>query len=369
METNEVKAYVPFRPVHPFDILKEELDARGISQKEFAEMIDMKASNFSRMLKAKGELSSETAFKLEKALGIPYSFWMGFQEKYLRDRMNIEKREQRENSARQIWEYLKTQVYLPLLKKEGIIADVPVEENVKSVFRFFSVGSLDEFVRLKAEHSNALCRKSGTLTTDENALFTWKYLCINKSREIQMNSKFDKSRVDEIRDDVNRALYADTDVVKNVGEALASHGIKFVIAKKYGQVPVDGLSFWDGENPTIAVSLRHDRIDIFAFTVFHELGHIIRHLSKDKGDAINPNDERNSRLEKEADNFAQQSLIFPDVWRRFVQGLKNQLFRNLENYIMKFAQDEGIHPRILFGRYCHETSDFRRKVNIPYRLS
>lgn len=85
METNEVKAYVPFHPVHPFEILKEELDARGISQKDFAESIGMKASNFSRMLKAKGELSSEMAFKLEDSLGIPYSHWMGFQEKYLRD--------------------------------------------------------------------------------------------------------------------------------------------------------------------------------------------------------------------------------------------------------------------------------------------
>lgn len=103
METNEVNAYVPFHPVHPFEILKEELDARGISQKEFAESIGMKASNFSRMLKAKGELSSEMAFKLEDSLGIPYSHWMGFQEKYLRDQKLIEERKYNSKPVKKIW--------------------------------------------------------------------------------------------------------------------------------------------------------------------------------------------------------------------------------------------------------------------------
>ena len=100
---NEVKAYVPFHPVHPFEILKEELEARDISQKEFAESIGMKVSNFNRMLKAKGELSSEMALKLEDSLGIPYSHWMGFQEKFIRDQRMIEQRECTEKSAKEIW--------------------------------------------------------------------------------------------------------------------------------------------------------------------------------------------------------------------------------------------------------------------------
>lgn len=85
METNNTYAYQPSVPVHPFDILEDEIEARGLSKKEFAEIIGMKPSNFSRMIKKKGELTSEMALKLEAALDIPYRHWMRYQEQYLKD--------------------------------------------------------------------------------------------------------------------------------------------------------------------------------------------------------------------------------------------------------------------------------------------
>lgn len=88
----EYEKFFPSTPIHPFDILVDELKARGISKKDFASQLGMKASNFSRMLKAKSSLSSETAIKLEKLLGIPYSQWMLFQEEYIKDciRLNMQ---------------------------------------------------------------------------------------------------------------------------------------------------------------------------------------------------------------------------------------------------------------------------------------
>ena len=88
----EYEKISPSSPIHPFDILVDELKARGISKKDFAAQLGMKASNFSRMLKAKSSLSSETAIKLEKLLGIPYSQWMLFQEEYIKDciRLNVQ---------------------------------------------------------------------------------------------------------------------------------------------------------------------------------------------------------------------------------------------------------------------------------------
>ena len=85
METNKTTSYTPSAPVHPFDIVEDEIVARGLTKKEFAESIGMKPSNFSRMLKKKGELTSEMALKLETALDIPYRHWMRYQEQYLKD--------------------------------------------------------------------------------------------------------------------------------------------------------------------------------------------------------------------------------------------------------------------------------------------
>ena len=85
METTKNSSYVPSSPVHPFDIVEDEIAARGLTKKEFAESIGMKPSNFSRMIKKKGELTSEMALKFEAALYIPYRHWMGYQEQYLKD--------------------------------------------------------------------------------------------------------------------------------------------------------------------------------------------------------------------------------------------------------------------------------------------
>ncbi|MDE6444364.1 MAG: hypothetical protein K2K64_08110 [Muribaculaceae bacterium] len=101
METNEIKDYYrPQEPVHPFDILEDELEAREISKKDFAIRIGMQPSNFSRMLKNRGDLSSELALKLEMQLGIPYLHWMKFQEDYLRDKLGLQPFQHTNDAAR-----------------------------------------------------------------------------------------------------------------------------------------------------------------------------------------------------------------------------------------------------------------------------
>lgn len=83
---NEVK---PMSPVHPFRILKGELEARGIKQKDFAERLGMKPSNFSRMINSDAELTPSLAIKLENELGIPYIHWMRMMGAYYKDMENL----------------------------------------------------------------------------------------------------------------------------------------------------------------------------------------------------------------------------------------------------------------------------------------
>ncbi len=64
-----------------------------------------------------------------------------------------------------------------------------------------------------------------------------------------------------------------------VKDYLQSFGIHFVISQHLPKTYVDGAVFksQDGK-PVIVLSLRHDRVDNFWFTLFHELGHIVKHL-------------------------------------------------------------------------------------------
>lgn len=74
--------FVPFEVVHAGEILKEELKARGIKQKEFAAQIGMKPPHLSNLIKGKMPISEKIAYKLEDALGIPAVDWLNMQNNY-----------------------------------------------------------------------------------------------------------------------------------------------------------------------------------------------------------------------------------------------------------------------------------------------
>ncbi len=80
METrNKVR---PFIPVHPGEILKEELRERGIKQKVFAEMIGMQPSHLNALLHGARNISAQLAARIEAVLHIPAKVWLNLQTNY-----------------------------------------------------------------------------------------------------------------------------------------------------------------------------------------------------------------------------------------------------------------------------------------------
>ena len=96
----------------------------------------------------------------------------------------------------------------------------------------------------------------------------------------------------------------------------------------------------------VVLSLRHRRNDIFWFTLFHELCHVLRHSKKEtfvdtKGSGIS------LQLEDEADNFASRVLIPPQL-----AGKLRHLSTAAE--LEEFAEAIGIAPGIVVGRMQHD---------------
>ena len=60
----------PFRPYHPGELLKEELECRHISQKAFAKQLGVPYTAFNEVLNGKRPVSSELALLVEAALGV-----------------------------------------------------------------------------------------------------------------------------------------------------------------------------------------------------------------------------------------------------------------------------------------------------------
>lgn len=71
-----------FYLTHPGEVLKDELEARGISQRRFADSIGMGYSILNEILTGRRSMSTTSALIFEAALGIPAESLMKLQLKY-----------------------------------------------------------------------------------------------------------------------------------------------------------------------------------------------------------------------------------------------------------------------------------------------
>lgn len=73
---------LPSEPIHPGEMLGDELEARGLTQKKFAETVGVPCSTVNEIIKGKRPITAEFAFKIEAALGTPAYIWAGLQNTY-----------------------------------------------------------------------------------------------------------------------------------------------------------------------------------------------------------------------------------------------------------------------------------------------
>lgn len=62
---------VPFEPVHPGLVLRDELESRGISQRSLAAKLEVSPSQLNEIINGKRNLTAEYALMIEALLGIP----------------------------------------------------------------------------------------------------------------------------------------------------------------------------------------------------------------------------------------------------------------------------------------------------------
>ena len=87
------KVLIPFEATHPGEMIKDELKARGMTQKKLAEETGIKPSVLSETINGKRSISLSVAVALEKAFDIPADMWMNMQTQYDLDSANIAERD------------------------------------------------------------------------------------------------------------------------------------------------------------------------------------------------------------------------------------------------------------------------------------
>lgn len=358
---------LPNIATHPGIVLMDELAERGIKQRDFAFEISMQPTMLNEILKGKRPVTADISILLERALDISAEFWMNFQTQYEIDVARIKERNIKKVQNIDYWKLINQYVPIRFYRKEGILSDDIVKDidSIKQIYRASSIDDIvNDFARYK---SAAYFRKSEKLQLNEVNVYGWSKL-VSWFAEKEQVSKFDPEGFEPLKTKLHRVFYKNIDVRNKTKKVLSEHGIKLVFLNKFEKTPIDGYSFWSSKNPAIGLTLRHKRIDNFAFTVFHELGHIYKHLEIDKTiefiDLENKANPTKTKHEKEADEFAQANLISKDQMKEL-----ESLIPLNDPKILDFADKHGINPAIIIGRICWEMDYYAIKTSINKQLN
>lgn len=354
------KELIPHIATHPGTLIADELEVReDMNQKDLAHLLDVKPSFLNEIIKGKRSITAESAILLEKSLDIPAELWLKLQTQYDLDCAKIKEKNINKVKNIEIWNIIKTYIPVNAFRKLGYLTN-SIEEDIKIIYIIFNVKDINEFIDQFATRKFSFYRKSEKLTTNEKNLFSWSALAEYESSILSVK-KFKADCLVELIEELNNCFYLNKDILNNIKTILANYGVKLVILNKLEQTPIDGYSFWGKENPTIVLSMRYNRIDYCAFTLFHELGHVFLHLIDNKDyKFLDIDDKEKTIYEKEADTFATNHLIPVHIWKEFKTTtpiMDDQAIRTL-------ADKYHIHPAIILGRVCYESKNYKIKTNI-----
>lgn len=362
---------IPKFATHPGTILLDEIEASEYSQSDFANLIGYKKSQLNEIIKGKRNINAEFAILLEKTLNIDADFWLEAQKNYDLDKARIEAKSKERLGAIEIWNLIKALIPVSFFKKEQIITGDPCID-IDIIKNIYNVNNLDELATIRVQNTYERFKKSTKLKTDVVNIMGWVKLVQFKAKTITV-VPFNHENKDTLIKELRKIILENKDVLNRVQEILHDNGIKLIYQSKGEKTPVDGVCFWSDGNPAIGMTLRHKRLDNFAFTLFHELGHIYKHLiNNDKAEFIDleiKNEEeeyKNSTEEKEANLFSQNSLISSEDWNKFSANIA---YNNNDENIRAFASKVKIHPSIVRGRVCFTLNNFRTFTDISHNIN
>ena len=329
----------PARVAPPGRIIRRELDARGWTQKDLAEIMGRPAQAINEIVRGLKQITPETALQLAAAFGTSPELWINLEANY---RLYQARKEHNEvEIARKSRLY--TLAPIPELVKRGWIRDTDsVEELERDICAFLKLDSPDQQPSLAASFRHTQAREP-----EFKAQIAWVRR-VEQLASAQRVGEFDRVQVQDALPDL-LACAAEAEHVTQVPALLQSLGIHFVVVPHLLHTYLDGAAFIFEGHPVTALTLRHNRIDSFWFTLLHELAHIV---AGHEGLYLDNLDERNgSDVEDEANQLAQDWLIEPEAFAEFVAATRPRFSRAK---IIAFAQGQKRHPGIVLGRLHYE---------------
>jgi len=342
-----MKDRTPAEVFPPGDFLKEELDARGWTQTNFAEILGRPARLVSEIINGKRSISPETARGLADAFGTTAEYWLNLESAYQLSQLG----DHDATVSHRARLYGKAPIK-DMLKRNWIESSTDTSVLELNVLQFLEIQSLDEEPNFLPHAARKATPYEAIIPTPQQT--AWLFRSKHLSKNIQVNS-FTPARFNNALEEL-RALVHTPEEARHVPGILAKGGVRFLIVEALPQTKIDGACFWlDRQSPVVVVSMRYDRIDYFWHTLMHEVGHVRNKDGLSNSYLAMDTDlftedwtgREKPQCEIDADNFAVEYLISQSELEDFIIRV-SPIFPKMN--LVGFANLMNVHPGIVLGQ-------------------
>jgi len=327
---------------NPIDAIKFRMDQAGLKPVDLIPYIGSR-SRVSEILSGKRQLTLEMMRALEIGLGIPA-------------KVLIKKPDMSENaganSEYQIWDNR----LVSEMESRGYFGHGSLKkyDKVNLLTSFFSsIGQPAQLVGMMRKSNY----RSSPLT-DKRALSAWSTRVIQKAKNIKISNNYKDGTVTlNFMREIAKLSVKEKGGVLLAQDYLKEYGITLVIEPHFPKTYLDGATILiNKDNPIIGLTLRHNRLDNFWFTLMHELAHIVLHYNHDISlfyDEIEGVVSDINEMEKDADMLAQEALLPNTKWEVCpARIIPSSMAAN------SLAKELGVHVAIIAGQIRHRGNKY-----------
>jgi HTH-type transcriptional regulator/antitoxin HigA len=343
--------------VAPGEYLEEWIDDQGVSQQHVADLLGCSRKQVNEIVNGRAPVTSDTAIRLERVVGIPADTWMRYEAAYRADLARIADQEHLAQHAGEIdanaVSYLRSLGATKATKsKPGVL--------VSDFLTFHRCGTWESYLHLyetasTGDYALAALKEPGA-TIAPTVLTAWL-------RAAELAEPFERGRsysysADRLRDALPRlrarAATPDGTMLRDIRNMLADVGVVFMVVDPPKKFPLLGMTRWiDKRVPVIQQTGRWVKDGFVIWTLFHEIGHVLNDPRGEMHVEYGTEKKRNTAAEKAANTFAME-ILFGESGIKPFEGL------TLDREIARTATRLGIAP----GVAVHQ---MHRKRLLDYR--
>jgi plasmid maintenance system antidote protein VapI len=328
----------------PGDTIINILDEQEMTIEQFANNIGKPLLEVQKIIDGSLIIDIQLARRLSQLLGSTQSFWLAREHDY---RASVAPPKQAK--VIQLSDLIQQLPISDMQKFGWMKKTTSKEDRIIECLTFFGVSSLAQWQgKYDDAFQKATYRRSSIYASSDIATTAWL-----RQGEIETSSSQIKAwSPDQLQAIIPRlrrlTWYKGPELfLPKLRALLSGAGVHFAVVRApKGCVASGAVRIFKNDTPHIQLSFRYLSDDQFWFTLFHEIGHLLLHY--DKMPILEDDKISESKIEKEANDFAAQ-IIVPPKHREEMYSLVNSRVQ-----IINFAKKIGISPGLIVGQLQHE---------------